>query len=134
MKIIVCLDIKDGMMFNNRRQSKDSKIINDILKITKNKKIWVDEYSKELFKDDEKIIVDSDILSNASNEDYCFVEKQDLEMNLINELIIYRWDKVYPSDKRFSYEYANMKKKSSLEFSGNSHDKIIREVYVNEEI
>ena len=30
MQIIVCLDTKNGMMFNHRRQSRDREVLNDI--------------------------------------------------------------------------------------------------------
>ena len=41
MKIIVCIDKNNGMMFNNRRQSQDKILIDDIIKVTKDKKLYM---------------------------------------------------------------------------------------------
>lgn len=41
MIVILCLDDKKGMMFNNRRQSKDKFVIQDILKLVDGKKLFI---------------------------------------------------------------------------------------------
>ena len=51
MNVILCLDDNNGMLFNNRRQSRDEKVIEKILEITKNKRLWVNKYSYSLFSD-----------------------------------------------------------------------------------
>lgn len=135
MKIIICVDINDGMMFNNRRQSKDAKVIDNIVRYIKNKTLWVDEYSSELFaKKSINLSVDNDFFNKAKKEDYCFVEKADVSNVVIDELVVFRWDKVYPADKKMPQVYNNMILKNRLEFVGTSHDKIIREIYTNEEV
>ena len=50
MKIIVCVDNEYGMMFNNRRQSRDREVIHDIIHNIEGV-LWIGEYSKELFVD-----------------------------------------------------------------------------------
>ncbi len=49
MKLIVCLDDKNGMMFNNRRQSRDKILIENMLELCKDKKLYTSEYSSKLF-------------------------------------------------------------------------------------
>ncbi len=135
MKIIVCLDNKDGMMFNNRRQSRDSSVYDDIIRYIGDSKLYVNKYSSELFeKYKDKLIVCDELLINTTESNYCFVENVDDFPNNIDELIIYRWDKIYPGDKKLNIEYTSMKLKNTLEFRGSSHDKVIREVYINEKI
>lgn len=143
MKGIVCLDKNNGMMFNNRRQSRDRYVIEDILKNCHNKKLWMNKYSAEMF--DEyliesgeegiikyNILVDEEFILKASDEDYCFIE--DLEINdyniIVSEIIIYRWDKKYPADMQFDMKFEGYICKHSEEIKGFSHDKIIKEIYI----
>ena len=49
MKIIACLDDNNGLLFNNRRQSRDRVVIEDILKDCHNSKLWINNFSKSLF-------------------------------------------------------------------------------------
>lgn len=48
MKVIICIDDNQGMSFNNRRQSTDGKVIEDIADITK--ELWISPFSESLFK------------------------------------------------------------------------------------
>ena len=49
MKVIVCLDERRGMMFNNRRQSRDSVLIEDVVKDLCGEKLFISPYSEKLF-------------------------------------------------------------------------------------
>ena len=44
MKIIICLDDDNGMMFNNRRQSRDEKVVKDIIEMTDGHSLWMNDY------------------------------------------------------------------------------------------
>ena len=48
LKVIVILDDNLGMLFNNRRQSRDRVLIDDIIKTVKDNKIYIEEYSEIL--------------------------------------------------------------------------------------
>ena len=63
---------------------------------------------------------------------FYFVEAvhNDLEIKWAEELILYRWDKKYPSDSKLGLNKRKWQLKDMLEFKGYSHEKIIREVYV----
>ena len=78
MIAIVCVDDNRGMMFNNRRQSKDAALIKKVMEITKGKTLWIGSYSFTLFHDSDNIIVDDKFLSKASVGEYCFIETEDL--------------------------------------------------------
>jgi len=136
--IIVCVDDNNGMLFHNRRQSRDSVLYKHIIEMTKGKKLFMNDYSAKLFSDEQKehIIVQSDFLEIASENDYCFVENTELSnyQNNIQEIVLYRWNRVYPADTYFQFPLDKNKWKlqKTTDIKGNSHDVITEEVYTNE--
>ena len=133
MKIILCLDDNNGMVFNNRRQSRDEKIIEKILDITKKNRLWINKYSYSLFEifNASNVNVDDLFLSEAPMGEYCFVETSELTNyeKWIEEIIVFRWNRDYPYDKELDIDLSKWKLINSLEFEGNSHKKITMEVY-----
>lgn len=133
MKVIVCLDNKEGMFFNNRRQSKDRLVIADISKEVGRKNLYLSPYSQNLFAGESlSLKVSSDFLSQAGSEDYCFVENQALLpfKDAINTLIIYHWNRDYPADFYLDY-HASLRQPVSvsvLDFPGYSHENITKEI------
>lgn len=133
MIVILCLDDENGMMFNNRRQSKDKFVIQDILKLVDGKKLFISSYSESLFQGlESKLIIDNNFLNNAAEEDYCFVENNNLKdfSEKIEKIIVYKWNRIYPSDLKLEITIQDWNLIGRFEFVGNSHDKITREVYV----
>lgn len=129
---IVCLDQKNGMYFNERRQSRDRYVIRDILDMTKESVLYINSYSEELFGNQRnKYIVSDDYFSDAKENDYCFVENHVLDQSSVNKLIVYRWDKVYPSD--YKLDMSGWKLISTMVFMGYSHDEIVKEVYIRDD-
>ena len=102
--MIVCLDDKNGMMFNCRRQSQDRFLRRRVLELTEGKVLRMNRYSAGQFDaaDRSHISVSETFLSEAGNGEYCFVEDQALlpYEPQIERLIVFRWNKVYPSDLR----------------------------------
>lgn len=132
MKLIVCLDDAGGMMFNRRRQSRDRVLIADMLHHTGSTSLWVSPYSAPLFGEDASPLrVAPDPILAAEENDYCFVENTPLPQNLdgISELVIYRWNRLYPSDVRFTCDTSPLSLVESHEFGGSSHDKITKEIW-----
>ena len=134
MIAIVCIDDNGGMMFNNRRQSRDSILIDKITEITKGSKLWLNKYSYSLFeeKNMSNINVDESFVLEAANGEYCFVENVSLKdyEKWIEKLIVFKWNRVYPKDFEFDMDLSEWKLVESSEFKGSSHDKITMEVYV----
>ena len=133
MIVSLCLDDKKGMVFNNRRQSKDKFVIQDILKLVDGKKLFISSYSESLFQGlESKLIIDDNFLNNAAEEDYCFVENNNLKdfSEKIEKIIVYKWNRIYPSDLKLEITIQDWNLIGRFEFVGNSHDKITREVYV----
>ena len=130
MKVIVCLDDKKGMLFGNRRQSKDRLVIEDICKMTDS--LSIHTFSEKLFSEAPlQLNVADDFLKQAKEGEFCFVENQPLSNyeDKIEDIIIYYWNRVYPSDKQFDIQLANWKVVLEEEFAGYSHEKITKRVY-----
>ena len=134
MKIIVCVDDNNGMLFNKRRQSKDSVQLENLLKLVGDGKLWVNEYSYGLFPHNDNIICDNDYMSKANDDDYCFIENAVEEIDRADTIIMYKWNRTYPSDVKFPFNPIENGwiLQETEDFAGSSHEKITREVYKNE--
>ena len=132
MILIVCLDNKNGLSFGARRQSMDSAVRQDILKTVGNGVLRMNAYSARQFNGEIKN-TEEDFLKNAKSDDFCFLETDDITpyIQSVSGLIVYRWNRDYPSDMRFPLErvIGEGTKRECCEFSGTSHTKITREVY-----
>ena len=134
MKIAVCLDDRNGMLFAGRRQSMDRLLREEFLKRTAGSKVWMDAYTAGQFKEARQTItVDEDFLLKAETNDWCFVERSDLQpvADRITEIVLYRWNRVYPSDRKFPMELFENRWElvSRHDFAGSSHEQITQEVY-----
>ena len=131
MRLIVCLDDRDGMTFLGRRQSQDALLRQDMLAYVDGHELWMNSYSAAQFGNDCNISVSEQPGEHAEGG-YCFVENLPASAFLpAEELVIYRWNRHYPSDKKFPLAQAleGMQLVSTVEFAGSSHETITREVY-----
>ena len=137
MILIVCVDERNGMMFNNRRQSRDKILTGHIIEKTKEKKLWITTFSKDIFNTeiDENIMIDNNCYSIAEKEDYCFIE--DIDANIfidkVDKIIIYNWNKHYPADRYFNINLNNWEMISEEYFEGYSHENITEKIFVRRE-
>ena len=118
MIVIVCLDDKNGMMFNHRRQSRDQAVTERIQKICKGKIVWMNSYSEKLYGSLEgaKAVVADDFLSLASGEK-------------IEKMIIFGWNRTYPADVYLDLDLSHWERKGRDEFHGSSHERMTEEIY-----
>lgn len=131
MNVIVCLDSKNGMLFNKRRQSRDRVIYERIKEMVTDGKLWINAYSQPLFEDYDVEVCDNFVASAGAN-DFVFAENVDVlpYSDGIKKIIVYRWNKTYPADRFFPEILLDGKTRTSItEFKGNSHDKIFEEIY-----
>lgn len=132
MKLIVCVDDKCGVLFNNRRVSADKEVIKHILNITADGTLMCGGYSAGLFPDG-SVCIREDLADTSSDMAYYFLEGQDPApiADQVRELIVYRWNRIYPSDYRFPMDLfdSRMRKVSQGQFPGRSHNLITWEVY-----
>ena len=131
--LIACVDDGMGMMFNKRRVSRDDTVIKRIIEIADNKRIWMSQYSYPLFENvkTENIVADDSCFDKASCDEYCFIENLSMtnHKDKIDKIILFRWNRSYPSDMKFDIDLNEWKMNSSEEFAGNSHECITMEVY-----
>ena len=133
MIVIACVDKKYGMLFNHRRQSQDRLLRARILDLTKGSTLWMNAYSSKQFKEGlpSHVSISDDILSLAGPSDICFVENADLTLyqDKITGIILYHWNREYPSDQYFSLDMTQYMMEIISDFPGSSHDSITEEVY-----
>lgn len=128
MTLYLCLDDRNGLQFNHRRQSRDSAVLEDIRsQLTGN--LLIDPFSEKLIREAEIPYV----LPPETASDY-FVEDVPPEEILAQttKLVIYRWNRHYPSDVTWKPDLAAMgfALEETTDFPGTSHENITREVYV----
>lgn len=127
MKLIVCLDDKNGMMFNKRRQSRDRVLIENVLELCKGEKLYTNEYSSKLFPEKSVEVIEE---FSKIEDGYCFAENFTVNEENIEEIIVYKWNRLYPADTYFNIDLAGWNLTETVDFEGSSHEKITREIYV----
>ncbi len=133
ISVAVCLDDELGMMFYGRRQTRDRVLCREFLDSVNGRKIYVNSFSSVLFPDAANLIISDNPLEECEGGGVVFAENLDIKAHLpdINEFIIYRWNRSYPSDKKFDINLENEKFNltSIIEFEGSSHGNIRKEIY-----
>ena len=131
MKLIFCVDKKNGMMFFGKRQSQDSVLREWIINHTSGSKLWMSSYSAELFSNLSGYITDDNYTDKADEDDYCFVENNEYNLDKANEIILCHWNRQYPADKFFDVDLKaiGFTKIGSEDITGSSHEKITIEIY-----
>lgn len=132
MVIVVCVELRRGMLFQNRRLSRDRAVCQDMLEHCP-QRLWMNGYSGGLFGQlpQENICVAEDFLQRAAQGDWCFVEDQPLQPYeaAIEGLVVYQWNRRYPADRYLDLDLGRWRLEETAEFAGNSHAKITREIY-----
>ena len=89
MICIICLDQKDGMIFNHRRQSQDRCVRKDILDMVGNDNLYMTAYSYKQFEEKRKnIIVSENAYNEADRGEYCFIENEIFDESKIEKIIV----------------------------------------------
>ena len=132
MILVLCVDDEMGMAFNGRRQSRDREVCQNIVEMAGGRTIRMSERSLKLFEGLDGVFCDG--LRVSDEDELCFVEFEAPEKlaEHAEKVVLYRWNRRYPADLYCSIPLENWIKTETLEFSGNSHELITREVYVNE--
>ena len=131
--VVVTVDDKMGIAFNKRRQSRDRCLIEDLCQST-DKDIYISPYSLPLFSEwENRVKVCDSPLSECADGGVAFIEMTQIGDHIddVSDLIIYRWNKVYPSDKKLGIlpDECGFVKASTTDIEGNSHSVITKEIY-----
>lgn len=133
MYLIACVEDRMGMLFNHRRVSQDKAVCKNIIDMCDKQKIYIQEYSSVLFKDHDpdNIKFVKDFSSSDLRGQYVFVENpKSVKEEMLEKIILYHWNRKYPADQFFPIDLTGWKLSETAEFSGNSHEKITKEIYV----
>ena len=135
MIAVVCLDDKNGMCFNHRRQSRDACLRSRVIAMARGSRLWMTPYSAEQFagEDNGTICVSEACLEKAGKGDYVFVEDRALApfAEKLEKLVVFRWNRTYPGDRYFDLDLSGGQwhKTETGDFPGKSHERITMEVY-----
>ncbi len=132
MKLIVCVDDELGIRFNHRRQSRDRVLIQNLTAQLGGAPLHLTPYSVPLFSESTAKLLPSVAPYRAADVgDYCFLEDAIPEeaFEKTEELILYRWNRLYPADVYFTHDLSRFHLVSTEEFVGSSHDKITKEIW-----
>ena len=128
MTLYICLDDRNGLQFNKRRQSRDAALLEDI-RSQLTGALLIRPFSEKLIREAGIPCV----LPPETAEDL-FLEDVPPEevLNLCKKVVLYRWNRHYPADVRWDpdLEARGFRLEETGEFPGKSHEKITREVYV----
>lgn len=128
MIVFACVDDNFGLCFNKRRQSRDKTVYERIYEIIGDKKLYITDFSKDLFNEDKVLIKKEAFVSD--NEDAFFFIENEIPQNLVKaeKIILFFWNRNYPHDFKFALPDC-FKEVNRYEFKGNSHDKITEITY-----
>ncbi len=131
--VALCTDPRGGMMFNNRRQVRDSEIISDVIVRFGERAVFIAPYSARLFEGVAGVTVCSDPIKECTDGGLCFVEDPALlsECADVETLVIYTWGIPYPADKYIPFEPTSIgfKRISKEKLATSIHQKVTREVF-----
>ena len=132
MILAFCIDDNGGMLFNRRRQSQDRALREDLLREADGRILWMNAYSAKQFDPPpEAIRIAEDFPEQAGPGEFCFLETADpaLWAERAERLVLYRWNRRYPSDLRCTLSLEGWTLERREEFPGYSHETITKEVY-----
>lgn len=132
MNAIICLDEKNGMLFNKRRQSRDSLLNQRVISLAEGKKLWMNGYSAKLFQNC-NIQIDDNLPEKAEENDFCFFEQElkQADIDKAESFYVFLWNRHYPADVYFKFDLAQegFVLSQTEEFAGSSHEKITLNIY-----
>ncbi len=130
--VVLCIDDRGGMAFNNRRQSRDRLVIRNLVDSTTGY-IYIEEYSEPLFTEyKNRTVTSPSPLEVCPDGGTCFIERESPKpyLDIAETVILYRWNKKYPFDLLFDMSsLKSFKLIEQYEFEGSSHEIITKEVY-----
>lgn len=131
MTVYVCLDDNGGMLFNHRRQSRDSQVLEDIRRSLPGV-LYADPFSEKLLRGAGIPFEPApENLPDMDRDAHFFLESRDSrEAACADTLVIYRWNRRYPADTYWDPELtAGLTLQEKREFPGSSHETVTKEVY-----
>lgn len=133
MTLFFCLDDRNGLSFNNRRQSRDRAVLADMASQLTGV-LLVDPMSEKMMirHDIPYEIVTEEALPAEGTQYFAEQRSPESLLPLAKKVVIYRWNRVYPADRYLEtpLQEQGFSLTEVSQFPGHSHDTITREVYV----
>lgn len=131
MKLAVCIDNGGGMIFNHRRQSRDRELIRDLAEHLGGARLYAEAFSETILADVPHTVITREQAKDLGENDVFFVECPPVAplLSCADTLIIYHWNRSYPSDETLDVPLVGLTLVSTVDFVGSSHEKITKEVY-----
>jgi hypothetical protein len=136
MILIACVDDEMGMRFNHRRVSRDQAVMRDIVDQCQGAPLYLTSETARLLGNIECPNVQvSELLKTEKHVgQYVWIEEPELiEETFVEQIILYHWNRRYPSDAAFPIELKDWQLTSRVDFAGNSHENITKETYIRKE-
>ena len=144
MKIVLCLDDASAYCFNGRRQSKDVAMRRHLLRFMRERGefLLMNEYTERSFLAEDGLFTEEETqrrleapampggsyLRRAEEQDaWAFCETEDITpwLDKADQLLIYRWGRLYPSDLGLDRKALRaFRTVNRGAIKGNSHDRI----------
>ena len=132
MTCYVCLDDKNGMLFNRRRQSRDALVLEDIRSSIR-QTLTIDVFSEKLIQQAgiPYVLAPEDLAELPEDAHFFLEARSSLDAATADRIVLYRWNRHYPADTYWELDLAQhgFSLLETTEFPGKSHEMITKEVY-----
>lgn len=133
LHIAFAIDDRGGMMFNDRRVSKDSVLREEVLGLARSVGglVRVRPYSLTQFAEDDSVQAFDAPWNDAQAGDIVFIEDVDpATVPGITKVTLFRWNRTYPYDLASTFDFDGFELTETKEFGGSSHERITEETWV----
>ena len=135
--VAVCVDDDMQTLFFGKRQSRDRVLIEDLVSSSK-EKVFINSFSEPIFSDKESYILSENPMEDCPQGGVVFAENFQLlpYISFIEKLILYRWNRKYPGDKKLDIDISQnglFRLEEVFEFVGSSHERITKEIYTKKQ-
>lgn len=130
MILIACIDENGGILWNHRRLCRDRLLTARILEKARGRTLWMRPYSAALFPEGTPIRLAASCAEAPAGALY-FLEDDcpKAAAKKLERLVLYRWNRRYPSDVRLTLPIGSYTLLRREEFPGFSHPILTEEVY-----
>lgn len=131
MILVVCVDKDNGMMFFQRRQSRDRLLIGRLLETKGAAPLWVSPYTAGLFDETEGLSISPEPQKRAGKGEFYFAEDCPLPEEMPEAILLYRYETQYPATVHFplAQYLPHLPLREKTQFVGSSHPVIVEERY-----
>lgn len=133
LHIAFAVDDRGGMMFNDRRVSKDSALRKEVLDLARSAggSVRVRPYSLTQFAEDDSVQSFDTPWSDAQAGDIVFIEDVDpATVPGVTKVTLFHWNRTYPYDLASTFGFDGFELTETKEFEGSSRERITEETWV----